>query len=77
MRPYEAVKTLDADQPVGSQGFDLVLSGRLKALSDRGVILCAAKSADSPPECIVSAEFDRVRIESPASRDIVAEWGRG
>lgn len=77
MRPYEAVKTIDGDQPIGSQGFDLVLSGRLRALPEKGVILCASKEADSPPECIVSADFDRVWIERPDNREIIAEWGSG
>ena len=77
MRPYEAVKMLEPAQPVGSQGFNLVLSGRLKALPRRRVIACAAKDADSSPDCVVSAEFDRVWIERPGDREIIAEWGGG
>lgn len=77
MRPYEAVETVDPKRPIGSQGFNLVLSGRLKALPGKGVIACVAKGAESPPECVVSADFDRVRIEEPASRDVIAEWGGG
>ena len=76
MRPYEAVKTLGPDQPIGSQGFNLVLSGRLRALPDKRVIACVAKGADSPPECIVSVDFDRVWIERPENREVIAEWGR-
>ena len=77
MRPYEAVKTLDPKQQIGSQGFNLVLSGRLKALPDKRVIACVAKGADSPPECIVSVGFDRVWMEQPSDREIIAEWGGG
>ncbi|MBA2466759.1 MAG: hypothetical protein H0V46_04050 [Sphingomonas sp.] len=77
MRPYEAVKTLEASRPIGSQGFDLVLSGRLKALPDKRVIACVAKGAQSAPECIVSADFDRVRIETPDAEDVIAEWTSG
>lgn len=77
MRPYEAVKTLNENQSIGSTGFNLVLSGRLKALPDKSVIACVAKGADSPPECIVSVDFDRVWIEKPADREIIAEWGGG
>lgn len=77
MRPYEAVKTIDPEQPIGSQGFNLVLSGRLRALPGKRVIACLAKSADSPPECIVSAQFDRVWIERPGAREAIAEWGGG
>ena len=77
MRPYEAVKTLDPGQPIGSHGFDLVLSGRLKALPDKRVIACVAKGAQSPPECIVSADFDRVWIEAPETEQVIAEWTSG
>jgi hypothetical protein len=77
MRAYEAVTTLEADQPLGSQGFDLVLSGRLRALPGKGVIECVAEDANTPPDCIVSAEFDRVWIEQPETKEIVAEWGSG
>jgi hypothetical protein len=77
MRPYEAVKTLDPKKPIGSQGFNLVLSGRLKALPDKRVIACVAKGPDSPPECIVSVDFDRVWIERPGDRELIAEWGGG
>ena len=76
-RPYEAVKAIEPDQPVGSKGFDLVLSGRLRALAGERVIACIARNAESPPECIVSADFDRVWIERPDSREIIAEWGSG
>ena len=77
MRPYEAVETLKPNEPVGSQGFDLVLSGRLRALPDKRVVACVSGGADLPPSCIVSADFDRVRIERADSREIVAEWGSG
>jgi len=76
-RPYEAAKTLDEGSAIPSQGFDLVLSGRLRAIPGKGVIECVAKSADSPPECIVSAQFQRVWIEEPASGEVYAEWGGG
>jgi hypothetical protein len=75
-RAYEAVKTvLPAGVP--TQGFNLVLAGRLRALGDRGVIQCVARSASSPPECVISAEFLNAWIERPGSGEIVAEWGGG
>ena len=76
-RPYEAVHTLKADQPVGSQGFNLVLSGRLRAVPGRRVIECSAAGPDTPPDCIVSVQFQRVWIEQPESREVIAEWGSG
>lgn len=76
-RPYSTVKTLPEDTPISSQGFNLVLSGRLRALPGRGVIECVGKGADTPPECVVSAEFLHVWIERPDSREVIAEWGSG
>lgn len=76
-RPYETDRTLAEGSAIPSQGFDLVLSGRLRAIPGKRAIECVAKSADSPPECIVSAQFQRVWIEEPASGEIYAEWGGG
>ena len=77
MRPYEAVKTIHPEQPLGSQGFDLVLSGRLRALPGGKVVACVARNPDNAPECVISAQFDRVRIERPGDGEIIAEWGGG
>lgn len=77
MRPYQAAHPLQADEALSSQGYNLVLSGRLRALPNRGTIHCFARGADSPPECIVSAEFLRVWIEKPGTREVIAEWGSG
>lgn len=76
-RPYQASHTLAKDKAISSQGYNLVLSGRLRALPGRGVIQCVSRGADTPPECIVSAEFLRVWIEQPGTRDVIAEWGGG
>ena len=73
-RPFEAVKQLEAGQIAGEEGFDLVLSGRLQARKDGRVINCAGSGNDHAPDCIVSADIDRVRIENPADKSVVAEW---
>jgi hypothetical protein len=75
MRPYETVKTLRADEPLSSQGFNLVLAGRLRALPGQRAIACVSRGADQPPDCIISARIDRVRIERPDTKEILAEWG--
>ncbi len=77
MRPYEAVKTLDPGQDIGSRGFDLVLAGRLKLLPGKRVIACSAKGSLSPPDCIVSADFDRVWMEAAGTKQVIAEWSTG
>jgi hypothetical protein len=77
MRAYEAVKILEEGKAAGQQGYTLVLSGRLQPVPGKRVIECVAKGPDTPPDCIVSADFDRVWIETPGSGEIVAEWGSG
>lgn len=76
-RPYQAEHRLPEDEALSSQGYNLVLSGRLRALPGSGVIHCISRGADSPPECVVSAEFLRVWIEQPDTRKVIAEWGTG
>lgn len=73
-RPFEAVKQLGEGEQVGQGGFDLVLSGRLRARGDGRVILCAGSGLDRPPDCIVSATVDRVWIERPGDRKVMAQW---
>lgn len=72
-RPYETTQTLAEGQQPGGTGFNLVLSGRVRA---RGgpAIRCAGGGADAPPDCIVSSDIDRVWIERPEDRTVVAEW---
>lgn len=75
MRPFETVKTLGAGEALSSQGFNLVISGRLRALPGQRVIVCVSRGADNPPDCIISARIDRVRLERPDTKEILAEWG--
>jgi hypothetical protein len=76
-RPYQAEHRLADGEALSSQGYNLVLSGRLRALPGSGVIHCVSRGPDVPPECIVSAEFLRVWIEQPETRKVIAEWGSG
>jgi hypothetical protein len=76
-RPYEATKVLEEGQAPSAQGYDLVLSGRLKRLPDGRVIACKVEQPDLPPRCIVSADFDRVWIERPDTKESLAEWNAG
>lgn len=73
-RAYEATKVLPEGGRPSRSGYDLVLSGRLEPVAGGKIINCRVQGANSPPECIVSAQFDRVRIETPGTKEIVAEW---
>jgi hypothetical protein len=73
-RAYEASKVLAENEQPSAEGYNLVLSGRLRRLPGGRVIACRLGNADAPPECVVSAEFDRVRIEVPSTKNVLAEW---
>jgi hypothetical protein len=73
-RAYEATKVLAENERPSAQGYNLVLSGRLRTLPGGRVISCRPRSASLPPECVVSATFDRVRIEKPGTNAVLAEW---
>ena len=73
-RAYEATKVLEKTEQPSAQGYNLVLSGRLSAEPLGRVISCSVPGAGAPPQCVVSADFDRVWIEWPGSKQIVAEW---
>ena len=75
-RPYEAVVTPAADNSIERTGFDLVLSGRLRALPNGKVIQCVATDPRRPPDCILSATFDQVRMEHPETRALLAQWAQ-
>jgi hypothetical protein len=73
-RPYEVTKVLDADEQPSAQGYDFILTGRLRALPDKRVIACRAADPARPPHCIVSVHLDGARIERPDTRELLAEW---
>lgn len=77
-RSYRHVVRLGEGQdPARAQGYDLVLSGRLRAGPAGRVIRCTAASPDSMPACLIGAEFEEVRIEDVERREVLARWGRG
>ena len=73
-RPYEATKALGEAVKPSKMGYDLVLSGRLRRLSDGRVVACHYTVPSAPPRCIISALFDSVTIEAPATGEIIAKW---
>ena len=73
-RPYETTKVLEEGQAPSMQGYDIVVSGRIRALPDRRVIACTLTDAGGPPACIISVHVDRTWIERADNKDLVAEW---
>lgn len=73
-RPYEVTKVLAEGEPPPSQGFDLIISGRLRESPNGRVIACHVVSHAMPPDCVVSVAFDQVRIERADTQETIAEW---
>ena len=73
-RPFEAVVTADQARDVARTGFNLVLAGRLRPLADGRVIACRVVDAARPPDCLISADFDQVRMEQPVTGTVLARW---
>lgn len=74
-RAYEATKVLVEGQATSTAGYTLVLSGRLQRRADGRVIMCQRHGPERAPDCIASVRFDRVWIERPDNREVIAEWG--
>ena len=77
-RSYRHVIRLDEGQdPTRPQGYDLILSGRLRTGPAGRVIRCTAPDRATMPTCLIGAEFEEVRIEDVERREVIARWGRG
>ena len=75
-RAFETTAVLKPDEQPSPQGYNLVLSGRLRQLPDGRVIACRVERPTAPPECVVSARFDHIKIEKPDDRAVIAEWSQ-
>ncbi len=73
-RAYEATKILADGASPSTEGYDLVITGRLRRLNDGSVIACVNRGADTPPDCIISAQVDTVAIQQPDSGEAIATW---
>ena len=71
---YESTQVLSQTEQPSRQGYDLVLSGMLRKLPSGRVIACRATGAETPPECMVSAQFERVRIETIDGKTVLGDW---
>lgn len=83
-RPFESVQRIASDAFAAPRGFRLMLSGRIDrvpgAQGPGAPVHCIQPGgADQRPRCIVAISLDEVRIENPASGEVLASWpiGRG
>lgn len=70
-RPYEVTKRLPEGARVGP--VDMVIQGRLRALTTGKVIVCTGGSATMPPSCIISARVDAVSLRQ-TSGEVLGDW---
>ena len=73
--PYEVTRILPEGATPSREGYDLVLSGRLRRYPDGRVILCRTMGLEAPPECVISAHFYRVSIQAPDGT-VLGEWDK-
>jgi len=73
-RPYEAAVTLGDEEGPSAKGYDLVLVGRLSATPGARVITCRPRGIQAPPDCIIAADMEQVRIEAVGSGARLASW---
>lgn len=73
-RAYTATKVLAEGARPSQEGYDLVITGRLRRLKNGAVITCTNRASDLPPDCVISAEFDTVAIEDPITGETIATW---
>lgn len=77
-RAYDFIVRGGGDQPLvaPSQGYRLVLEGRMAAYADGRAIRCHADSPDHRPICIGAVQLDRVAFEDVEGR-LLSEWRGG
>jgi hypothetical protein len=72
-KAYEAVESVAPDALDLSRGLRLRLRGKLARAPGAGPVLCRAPGG-ARPVCILSATFDEVAIENPATGATLATW---
>ncbi|NJC04650.1 hypothetical protein GGQ97_000443 [Sphingomonas kaistensis] len=72
-RPYSITEELaEGEAP---EAIDLILQGRLERAGSGKAITCVDSPAGDQPACLISARFDRVRMETLSGRSL-GEWSR-
>lgn len=77
-RPFESVKRVPIDEFSAPRGFRLMLSGRIDRVPGGGPVRCIQPAGiEQRPICVVAVTLDEVRIENPASGEVLASWPVG
>lgn len=73
-RPFAVSRKIEAGAEAGSQGFRLLLKGRLSSFPDGQPVRCEARAAEARPVCLVAVDFSAIAFEDPASGETMASW---
>ena len=77
-RPFESVQRVPREDFAAPRGFRLLLSGRIDSLPGGGPVRCIQPAGiEQRPICVVAVTLDEVRIENPATDDLLARWPIG
>ena len=72
-KPLEIVKRVPSDRFDASQGFRLRITGRVDR--EFGPVRCIQPAGvEQRPICAISGRFDEMRIENPATNEVLATW---
>ena len=77
-RSFDVVKRFAPEDLESSHGFRLKLVGRLDKLPDGWPVRCIQpKGREHRPICVLAVAFEELRIENPASGDVLGVWSIG
>ncbi|HEU4820311.1 MAG TPA: hypothetical protein VFS87_04060 [Qipengyuania sp.] len=78
-RPFQSVQRIASADFAAPRGFRLMLSGRIERIpgGETPVHCIQPGGPGQRPRCIVAVTLDEVRIENPASGEVLATWPIG
>lgn len=77
-RPFESVQRVPREEFAAPRGFRLLLAGRIDRVPGNGPVRCIQPAGiEQRPICVVAVTLDEVRIENPASDEVLARWPIG
>lgn len=81
-RPFASVQRAPADEFAAARGFRLMLTGRIDRVSgvngQGSPVRCIQPGGiEQRPICVLAVTLDEVRIENPATGEILASWAIG
>lgn len=77
-RRLEIVKRMEPGDFDPARGFTLRITGRLESVPARGPVQCVQRTGrQQRPQCLIVGEFAELRIENPATGEVLGVWPMG